>query len=202
MPARRRGFTVIELVMVMVILAILGAIAYGRFNRPALTALVIPDSVVAPQASGRFVVQVRNAFGRPQEGVQVVFRVVEGGATISPGVVETDSEGSAAAQWIAASTAGLNAFAASVGTSDWNRSAMTVTMRVDPAVSPIRAPADAPQPAVDTARPALPRDTSRGGSPADADEVPGRGLDTMLFKAPSLPVFVYVRGTEVLVAEE
>jgi prepilin-type N-terminal cleavage/methylation domain-containing protein len=165
----RRGFTLIEMLIVVVIVAILGAIAYGRFNRPSLSALVVPDSVVAPQSTGRFVIQVENGFGRPKGGVPVVFRVIDGSGTISPEVVETDSAGAAGAQWIASSVGGLNAFAASVGESDWDRMQMTVTVRVDPSLGAGTTPGGTAAPgAVDTgatgADTAAPRRDTGAGS--------------------------------------
>lgn len=168
----RRGFTLIEMLIVVVIVAILGAIAYGRFNRPSLSALVVPDSVVAPQSTGRFVIQVENGFGRPKRGVPVVFRVIDGSGTIAPEVVETDSAGAAGAQWIASSVGGLNAFAASVGESDWDRMQMTVTVRVDPSLGAGTTPGGTAAPgAVDTgatgADSAAPRrDTGSGAPPS------------------------------------
>ena len=164
----RRGFTLIELLIVVVIVTILAAIAWGRFNRPQLTVVLAPDSVAAPQAAGRFVVQVKNSFGRPQRGVPVVFRVVEGNATITPEVAQTDSTGSATAQWVAGTVAGLNAFSARVGDSDWSGAEETISMRVDPALG---ATAPAVPAAADSAQT---RDTAAppgGVAPAARDSV-------------------------------
>ena len=187
----RRGFTLIELLIVVVIVAILAAIAWGRFNRPRLTVVAAPDSVVAPQAAGRFVVQVQNSFGRPQRGVPVVFRVVEGNATITPEVVQTDSTGSASAQWVAGTEGGLNAFSARVGDSDWSGAQTTVSIRVDPASG---GPAQPSAPAIqadsaarrDTAVPptdSIRRDTGGVAPPAAGEPVHDRA-DTASARIP------------------
>ena len=208
----RRGFTLIELLIVVVIVAILAAIAWGRFNRPRLTVVAAPDSVVAPQAAGRFVVKVENSFGRPQRGVPVVFRVVEGNATITPEVVQTDSTGSASAQWVAGTESGLNAFSARVGDSDWSGAQTTVSIRVDLAAGAAAAPpAPAIQPDSATRRDTTPppadslrRDTG-GAPPPAAGEAERNRPDTASARIPwstrpvwarNLPRDITVRGEE------
>ena len=197
----RRGFTLIELLIVIVIVTILAAIAWGRFNRPRLTVVLAPDSVVAPQASGRFVVQVKNSFGRPQSGVPVVFRVVEGSATVTPEVVQTDSTGSATAQWVAGAEGGLNALSARVGDSEWSGAQTTIAVRVDPAIGGTPPPAppaaggadsaaqrrdttappsDSTTPATDSVR----RDTGRAAPPAAGEATPFGGVDTASARIP------------------
>ena len=197
---QRRGFTLIELLIVVVIVTILAAIAWGRFNRPRLTVVLAPDSVAAPQAAGRFVVQVKNSFGRPQAGMPVVFRVVEGNATITPEVAQTDSTGSATAQWVAGTAAGLNAFSARVGDSEWSGAQETISVRVDPAlgtavpvVQPPATGADSAQTRDTSAPPAgLPpaardsvrRDTGVAPPPAYDESAPDRGADTASTRIP------------------
>ena len=204
----RRGFTLIEMLIVVVIVAILAAIAWGRFNRPRLATVVAPDSVVAPQASGRFVVQVENSFGRPQRGVPVVFRVIEGNATISPEVVQTDSTGSASAQWVAGTAGGLNAFSARVGDTEWAGAQKTVSLRVDPALGTPASPPPAAPAGADSAatrrdttpaadRPAA-RDTSGAAPPESGERDHDRVADTATTRIPwsTTPVWARVLPRE------
>ena len=71
--AARSGFSVVETVAILVIIAILLLIAIPQFSRPSLAAVAAPDSVVAPGAFGTLAVKVANSRGTPQQGVTVRF---------------------------------------------------------------------------------------------------------------------------------
>lgn len=101
----RSGFTISEIVIILVIIAILLLIAIPQFTRPVLTALAKPDSVVATGSSGSIAVRVTSRQGVPQRGVTVSFES-QGRGTVTPAEVRTDSNGVATAAWQAASDTG------------------------------------------------------------------------------------------------
>lgn len=101
----RRGVTVLEMVIIVVIVGLLLLIAIPRFTAPTLTVVTAPDSVVAQGASGDVVVRVTDRRGSPQRGVRLQFESTVGGA-VTPAEVQTDSTGAARAIWRAAADSG------------------------------------------------------------------------------------------------
>jgi hypothetical protein len=103
--AARYGFSIIETVAILVIIAILLLIAIPQFTRPTLAAVAAPDSVVAPGSFGKLSVKVSDSRGTPQRGVTVRFEA-EGKGTVSPAEASTDSTGVAQTVWQAAADTG------------------------------------------------------------------------------------------------
>ena len=103
--AARNGFSIIETVAILIILAILLLIAIPQFTRPTLAAVATPDSVVAPGSFGKLAIKVSDSRGTPQRGVTVRFEA-EGKGTVSPAEASTDSAGVAQTVWQAAADTG------------------------------------------------------------------------------------------------
>ena len=101
----RSGFTTAEIVIALVIIGILLLIAIPQFTRPTLTAVSAPDSIAAPNGTGRIAVRVTSARGTPQRGVTVRFESA-GKGTVDPTDAITDSTGLAATTWKAAADTG------------------------------------------------------------------------------------------------
>ena len=101
----RRGFSILETVAILVIIAILLLIVIPQFTRPSLAAVAGPDSVVAPGSFGSLAVKVADSRGTPQRGVTVRFEV-EGKGSVSPAEATTDSAGVAHVVWQAAADTG------------------------------------------------------------------------------------------------
>jgi hypothetical protein len=102
----RSGFSIIETVAILVIIALLLLIVIPQFTRPSLAAVAGPDSVVAPGSFGNLSVKVSDASGTPQRGVAVRFEV-EGKGNVSPAEASTDSAGVAHVVWQAAPDTGI-----------------------------------------------------------------------------------------------
>ena len=103
--AVRSGMTISEIVIVLVIVAILLLIAIPQFTRPNLQAVTVPDSLVAPSASGPISVRLTSRSGTPQRGVSVRFET-EGRGSVDPEEVRTDTAGVASSTWHAAADTG------------------------------------------------------------------------------------------------
>ena len=101
----RRGLTVLELVIIVIIIGLLLLIAVPRFTAPSLATMATPDSVVAPNATGEVAVKVTSRRGAPQRGVKIQFEST-GSGTVTPSEVETDSTGTAKATWRATADTG------------------------------------------------------------------------------------------------
>jgi len=104
--AARYGFSIIETVAILIIIAILLLIAIPQFTRPTLAAVAAPDSVVSPGYFGKLSVKVSDSRGTPQRGVTVRFEA-EGKGTVSPAEASTDSTGVAQTIWQAAPDTGV-----------------------------------------------------------------------------------------------
>jgi hypothetical protein len=102
----RSGFSIIETVAILVIIALLLLIVIPQFTKPSLAAVAGPDSVVAPGSFGNLSVKVSDASGTPQSGVAVRFEV-EGKGNVSPAEASTDSAGVAHVVWQAAPDTGV-----------------------------------------------------------------------------------------------
>jgi hypothetical protein len=103
--AARYGFSIVETVAILIIIAILLLIVIPQFTRPTLAAVAAPDSVVAPGSFGKLSVKVSDSRGTPQRGVTVRFEA-EGKGTVSPLEASTDSTGVAQTIWQAAPDTG------------------------------------------------------------------------------------------------
>jgi len=101
----RSGFSILETVAILVIIAILLLIVIPQFTRPSLAAVAGPDSVVTPGSFGSLAVKVSDSRGTPQRGVAVRFEV-EGKGSVSPAEANTDSAGVAHVVWQAAADTG------------------------------------------------------------------------------------------------
>jgi hypothetical protein len=140
----RSGFSIIETVAILVIIALLLLIVIPQFTRPSLAAVAGPDSVVAPGAFGNLSVKVSDASGTPQRGVAVRFEV-EGKGNVSPAEASTDSAGVAHVVWQAAPDTGvMNVTARAAGRA---RPTLVFRSRVSgqrPTVSPVPAARSTP----------------------------------------------------------
>lgn len=141
--APARGFSIVELLIVFVIVVILVAIAIPQFGRVGLRPVVAPDSVVAPNASGPLTVRVTGWRGRPVRGVTVRFEATGRGGAVTPTSAVTDSAGRATTTWIVRDTATAAVFGASV---EGQRSRITVPVRVSTGQRATTVPAATPQP--------------------------------------------------------
>jgi prepilin-type N-terminal cleavage/methylation domain-containing protein len=101
----QRAFTVFEVVIVLLIIAVLLAIAIPQVTSPTLTAVSAPDSVVTSGSSGAVAVRVSRRGGASQAGVRVRFES-EGKGEVIPAEVATDSTGVATSQWRAGTDSG------------------------------------------------------------------------------------------------
>lgn len=110
----RRGFSMVETIAILVIIAILLLIAIPQFTRPTLAAVAAPDSVVTPGSFGKLAIKVSNASGVPERGVMVRFEV-EGKGTVTPLEASTDSTGVARVVWQAAPDTGVLSITARAG---------------------------------------------------------------------------------------
>ena len=138
--AARGGFSILETVAILVIIALLLLIVIPQFTKPSLGAVAGPDSVVAPGSWGALAVKVSNAEGTPQRGVTVRFEV-EGKGSVNPAEVSTDSTGVARTVWQAAPDTG----AMSVTARAAGRARPTVVFRTH-VQGQTSAPAPAPRP--------------------------------------------------------
>jgi prepilin-type N-terminal cleavage/methylation domain-containing protein len=121
------GFSVIELLIVLVIVVILLAIAIPQFGRVQLRPVVTPDSVVAPNASGRLTVRATGWRGRPAPGITVRFEATGRGGAVTPTSAVTDSAGQATTTWIVLDTTTSATFVATV---EGQRARVAVPVRV------------------------------------------------------------------------
>jgi prepilin-type N-terminal cleavage/methylation domain-containing protein len=145
-PDRRapaRGFSIIELLIVLVIVVILLAIAIPQFGRVQLRTTAGPDSVVAPNASGPLTIRVTGWRGRPVPGVTVRFEATGRGGAVTPTSAVTDSSGRATTTWIVRDTSTVAVFGASV---QGQRARVAVPVRVAAGRSSTAAPPATPAP--------------------------------------------------------
>lgn len=101
----RKGVTVLETVIIVVIIGLLLLITIPRFTAPSLSVMTAPDSVVAAGASGGIAVRVTDRRGALQRGVRIQFEAT-GAGSVTPAEAETDSAGMARATWHAATDSG------------------------------------------------------------------------------------------------
>jgi hypothetical protein len=138
--AERRGFSILETVAILVIIALLLLIVIPQFTKPTLAAVAGPDAVVAPGTFGALAVKVTSSNGTPQRGVTVRFEV-EGKGSVTPAEVSTDSTGVARTTWQAApDTGALNVTARAAG-----RARPTVVFRTRVQGQASATPAPTPQ---------------------------------------------------------
>lgn len=102
----RGGFSIVETIAILVIIAILLLIAIPQFTRPSLAAVAAPDSVVSPGSFGTIGIKVLSPSGVPQRGARVRFDA-EGKGTVNPAEATTDSTGVAHTVWQAAADTGV-----------------------------------------------------------------------------------------------
>jgi prepilin-type N-terminal cleavage/methylation domain-containing protein len=141
--ARERGFSIIELLIVLVIVVILAAIAIPQFSRVQLRRVAAPDSVVAPNASGPLTVRVTGWRGRPVPGMTVRFEATGRGGAVTPTSAVTDSAGRATTTWIVRDTSTATTFVAAV---EGQRGRVAVPVRVSAGRGSVALPPAAPRP--------------------------------------------------------
>jgi prepilin-type N-terminal cleavage/methylation domain-containing protein len=141
--ALERGFSVIELLIVLVIVVILLAIAIPQFGRVELRPVVAPDSVVAPNASGSLTIRATGWRGRPAPGVTVRFEATGRGGAVTPTSAVTDSAGRATTTWIVRDTSTSTVFVATV---EGQRARAAVPVRVSAGRRDTAAPPATPRP--------------------------------------------------------
>ena len=106
-PSRRRGASIVDLVIAIVIIGILIAIIYPRLKpkaaaagTPARLAWVSrPDSAVNGGDSAEVAVRVEDSTGRPISGVAVEFLTSAGSSVVSPEAATTDAAGVVPVTW-------------------------------------------------------------------------------------------------------
>lgn len=103
--APRNGFSILETVAILVIIALLLLIVIPQFTKPSLAAVSGPNSAVTPGSFGAIAVKVSSPTGTPQRGVTVRFEV-EGKGSVTPIEASTDSTGVAHTTWQAAADTG------------------------------------------------------------------------------------------------
>lgn len=101
----RNGFSILETVAILVIIALLLLIVIPQFTKPSLAAVSGPNSAVTPGSFGAIAVKVSSPTGTPQRGVTVRFEV-EGKGSVTPVEASTDSTGVAHTTWQAAADTG------------------------------------------------------------------------------------------------
>lgn len=136
MPVRlRRGITVLELVIVVVIIGILLLIFIPRLTSPALVGVTAPDTVVVAGGSGDVAVRVTAKSGAPQRGAKVEFEAT-GKGTVTPAEAETDSTGTARATWHASADSGTMLIVAHLAGKTTPKLTMTSRVQLQKNVTP------------------------------------------------------------------
>ena len=113
----RNGFSILETVAILVIIALLMLIVIPQFTRPTLAAVAVPDSVVAPGSFGKLAVKVSSSSGDCRHGAEAGARRLGDPRktsladkpelkTINEVRYVTDSAGVANAVWQAAADTG------------------------------------------------------------------------------------------------
>ena len=138
-PRLRKGVTVLELVIVLVIIGVLLLIFIPRFTSPLIVGVMSPDSVVAASTNGDVSVRVTSRSGAPERAAKVQFEAT-GVGSITPAEAETDSTGTAHATWHASADTGTMQIVAHL--TGKTTPAVTMTSRVK-AASPTLTPAPA-----------------------------------------------------------
>jgi hypothetical protein len=147
----RKGITVLELVIVLVIIGLLLLIFIPRLTSPALVGVTSPDSVVAASATGDVVVRVTSRSGAPQRAAKVEFEAT-GVGSITPAEAETDSTGTARATWHASADSGTMRIVAHLAGK--TTPSVTMTSRVRAPEKNLTTPPAAPGASVDSTKPA------------------------------------------------
>lgn len=126
LPAGRRGLTVIELVIIIVILAIVATLVIRAMSRdeepatgaateevapagPATATRLVLDTPIAAEGAGALVpvvVRATDDAGTPVESTTVEFSVAAGGGSVDPASARTDAAGMARASWTLGRTGG------------------------------------------------------------------------------------------------
>jgi prepilin-type N-terminal cleavage/methylation domain-containing protein len=141
--ALARGFSVIELLIVLVIVVLLLAIVIPQFGRVELSTVAGPGPVAAANASGPLTVRVTGWRGRPVRGVTVRFEATGRGGAVTPTSGVTDSAGQATTTWIVRDTSTSVVFVATV---EGQRSQVRVPVRVSARRGDAAVPASSPRP--------------------------------------------------------
>lgn len=138
----RKGLTVLELVIILVIVGLLLLIVIPRFTGANLQMVTAPDSLVAPGVAGEMAVRVTNRSGAPQRGAKVEFEVTNG--SVNPSVVETDSTGMARTSWRAGADTGTMRLVAHLDGRTTPEVTATVKIRGTPLLPAAPPPAQTP----------------------------------------------------------
>jgi prepilin-type N-terminal cleavage/methylation domain-containing protein len=110
----RRAFTLLEFLIVVAIVCVLVAIVFPRLMTSKLEAASVPTVPLAPSAVTPVAVSLRVGGKLPDHDEKVTFSVIEGGGSVNPTEVKTDSTGLARTTWTLGSAPGTrNALMAS-----------------------------------------------------------------------------------------
>ncbi len=98
-PTVRRAFTLLEFLIVVAIVCVLVAIVFPRLMTSKLEAAAVPTQPLAPGAVAPVAVSLRVGGRLPDHDEAVSFSVIEGGGSVNPTEVKTDSAGIARTSW-------------------------------------------------------------------------------------------------------
>ena len=96
---RRKGFSVVEFVIILAIVAVLLAIVFPRLMKSEMVIVGQPATGLAPGSATPVSVRLQVGKKFPNEREAIQFAVTEGGGSVNPAEVKTDTAGVATTTW-------------------------------------------------------------------------------------------------------